>query len=193
MIRIPLNNRTTNLANVLDKVIADHRLLREQNNPGRMVGKPNENPKLSEVDLIALRRKTKDVVIATDVFAYYIEKFDEKEVKAAATALFPKNQLISISGRFYYPGKYKDKSSGKEYMGYMGFHTNSNALGYRVYASWAAEPKKSFFRYWQNSKLFTEWEEKGWNFRAFEVNKSKLYWHCVYTECDRYSFGFRYA
>jgi hypothetical protein len=180
MIRIPLTARTNNLAKVLDRVIFDHKILREANNAGRIVGASNDAPKLSEVDLAECRQKG-DIVVAPDVYAYYIEKFDENKVKGAAMALFPNSPLKSISGRFFYPPK-----------GFMGWHTNSNMEGWRVYASWAEEDKQSFFRYSHKNKVLTEWEDKGWNFRAFQVKKPNLYWHCVYTDCNRYSFGFRF-
>jgi hypothetical protein len=179
MIRIPISARTNNLGKVLDRVIAAHKLLREQNNPGRLMG-PAGEPKVEESHLIECRKKG-DIVVSPDTYAHYLENFDEGKVKGAAAALFPNNELKSISGRFYYPPK-----------GYMGWHTNSNMEGWRVYATWAAEDKKSFFRYMHKNKVLTEWEDKGWNFRAFEVKKPNLYWHCVYTDCDRYSFGFRF-
>jgi hypothetical protein len=79
-------------------------------------------------------------------------------------------------------------------MGYMGWHSNSNfSNSWRIYCSYVAEGDKSFFRYFKNNRVHTEYEKAGWNFRAFEVKKSPLYWHCVYTEIDRYSFGFRFA
>lgn len=180
MIRIPLNARTKHLAKVLDKAIAEHKLLREANNPGRVLGAPNDNPALSEVDLAACRVKG-DIVVAPDVYAHYIEKVDDNKIMGAAASLFPSNALKSLSGRFYYPPK-----------GFMGWHTNSNMAGWRVYASWAEESKKSYFRYFAKNKVHTEWEDAGWNFRAFEVKKPNLYWHCVYTDCNRYSFGFRF-
>ena len=179
MIRVPLSARTNNLGKVLDRVIAAHKLLREQNNPGKLIG-PESEPKVEESHLIECRKKG-DIVVSPDVYAHYLEQFDEGKVKGAAAALFPNSALKSISGRFYYPPK-----------GYMGWHTNSNMEGWRVYASWAAEDKKSFFRYFHKNKIWTEWEDKGWNFRAFEVKKASPYWHCVYTDCDRYSFGFRF-
>lgn len=180
MIKIPLNARTTNLAKVLDKVIADHKVLREQNNPGKVMGAPEKNPKLSQEDLVA-RKKKGDLVVATDVYAHYLENVDEKKIGTAAAGLFPNSVLRSVSGRFYYPPQ-----------GFMGWHTNSNFEGWRVYASWAEEAKKSYFRYYAKNTMHTEWEDKGWNFRAFQVHKSNLYWHCVYTDTNRYSFGFRF-
>jgi hypothetical protein len=187
MIKIPINPRVIALSEVLDKEIAAYKA------PGKPIGPPNNNPPISEADLIAIKG---DVAVAIpNAFAYYIEKLDENKVKAAAQGLFPNSKLISISGRFHYPNKYKDESTGKEYMGFMGWHSNSNAVGWRVYATRCDEGNKSFFRYYNynDNKMYTEWEEKGWNFRAFQVRKDKLYWHCVYSETDRYSFGFRFA
>lgn len=176
MIKIPVSSRTFNLSKVLDQVIEEY----SKGPLGRIVGAPDDNPKLSDEDLIATRKRG-DVTVAPDVYTHYIEKFDEKKVKASAAGLFPNSRLISISGRFHYPPK-----------GFMGWHTNSNAYGWRVYASRAEEPNKSFFRYYKNGKVISECETKGWNFRAFQVQKGQLYWHCVYTDADRYSFGFRF-
>jgi hypothetical protein len=108
----------------------------------------------------------------------------EQAVFKAANSMFPKSKLISVSGRFHYPPK-----------GYMGWHTNSNAEGNRLYATFATTEKQSYFRYYdlEKKQIVTEWETKGWNFRAFQVKKERLYWHCVYTDSDRYSFGFRYS
>ncbi len=186
MIKLPINSRVKSLATALDKVISDYKP------PGRQVGEPNDNPKLSEADLLDIRKKG-DVVVAPDVFTYWLEHYDPKAVRRWAAGLFPNSELISVSGSFHYPKKYKDESTGKEYMGYMGWHSNSNMHGWRVYASYVDEDDKSFFRYAQGNKVITEWEKKGWNFRAFKVEKTHLYWHCVYTEVDRYSFGFRFA
>lgn len=176
MIKIQANARTFALSQVLDKTIEEY----SKNAPGKIVGAPDDSPKLSDEDLTATRKKG-DVTVALDVFTYYIEKFDEKKVKTAAQGLFPDNILISISGRFHYPPK-----------GFMGWHTNSNAEGWRVYASRSDENNKSFFRYYRNGKVITEYEKAGWNFRAFQVQKGHLYWHCVYTDTNRYSFGFRF-
>lgn len=172
-----VNQRMLKLSAELDNVIAAYKPL------GKIVGSPEPNPKLSEADLLETILHKRDVLIAPNVHMYYMEHVkDETKLKQLAQALFPNSELISISGRFHY-------SKG----GYMGWHTNSNMLGWRVYATRAEEDKKSFFRYYKNNKVHTEWENKGWNFRAFQVIKEQPYWHCVYTDCDRYSFGFRFA
>lgn len=181
MIKIPVNHKVIALSRVLDTVIADYNKLMLETKAYKQIGMPEDNPKLSEADLIAQRR-IGDVTVAKDVFAYYIEKFDENKVKASAANLFSGNKLLSISGRFHYPPG-----------GFMGWHTNSNMEGWRVYATRCEEDNKSYFRYYKNGKTITEWEQKGWNFRAFEVKKGNLYWHCVYTDADRYSFGFRFG
>lgn len=177
MIKIPVGSRTNALAKVLDEVIA-------KNPPRRQIGGPNPNPKLSEEDLFETIRTKKDVTVAIpNVDAFYLDNIDEKKIMNAAGAVFPKNELISLSGRFHYPKN-----------GFMGWHTNSNALGWRMYATWCEDDKKSYFRYYDMKKkqLITEWEDKGWNFRAFKVEPGKLYWHCVYSDTNRYSFGFRF-
>jgi hypothetical protein len=169
------------LTEVLDRVITAYKV------PGKTMGKPNPAPKLSEDDLKEIIKSKHDREIALtddDVYAFFMPYGgQERAVFDAAAKMFPKSKLISVSGRFHYPPQ-----------GFMGWHTNSNAEGVRLYATYATEDDKSYFRYYDLDKkqMVTEWEKKGWNFRAFQVRREKLYWHCVYTDVDRYSFGFRY-
>lgn len=172
MIKLPVNAK---LAFALDKVIANY------TPPGKLIGGPDDNPKLAEKDLVETMKKG-DVTVAPDTHCYFIESYDANTISPFAQALFPNNKLVAASGRFHYPPK-----------GFMGWHTNSNMLGWRVYATRSEESGKSFFRYYKNGKTITEDEIKGWNFRAFEVKKGNLYWHCVYSDTDRYSFGFRFV
>jgi len=182
MIKMQMNQRLITLSKELDKVIDAYKPL------GKLVGSPNPSPKLSEQDLLETIKNKGDVLVAPDVHMYYMEHLkDETQLKKVAQALFPNSELISISGRFHYPKKEGDCAS------FMGWHTNSNIIGWRLYATKVDEDDKSFFRYYENNKVYTEWEKKGWNFRAFKVTKEKLYWHCVYSETNRYSFGFRFA
>jgi len=97
-------------------------------------------------------------------------------------SLMPNKEFIVQTGKFYYPPG-----------GFMNWHTNSSHEGYRIYATYCKESNKSFFRYAIDGKIYTEWEQAGWNCRLFEVRKDKLYWHCVWSDTDRYSFGFRFA
>ena len=89
---------------------------------------------------------------------------------------------VSLRGTFYYPPT-----------GYMGWHTNCDAPGERFYISWASESNKSFFRYYDHEKdeIITDYDDKGLTVRQFKVTgKEPYFWHCVGSECDRFSFGF---
>ena len=89
---------------------------------------------------------------------------------------------VYLRGSFYYPPT-----------GYMGWHTNCRNPGERFYITWASEDKKSFFRYYDYEKdeIITDYDDKGLTVRQFCVPESAPYfWHCVGSECDRFSFGF---
>jgi len=90
---------------------------------------------------------------------------------------------IKSSGFFVYPANH----------GFMSWHTNSDAPGKRIYIAYAEQDAKSFFRYYDadNSQMITSWDTQGINVREFHVDSQDLLWHCVYAECNRYSFGFR--
>jgi hypothetical protein len=86
-----------------------------------------------------------------------------------------------VSGHFYYPAG-----------GYMSWHTNSDKPEKHIYITYVDEPNKSFFRSSVNNKITTDWDSEKLNVRVFDVvDKEPFYWHCVYSECNRYSFGFR--
>lgn len=93
--------------------------------------------------------------------------------------IFP-NKKVAPTGHFHYPPT-----------GYMGWHTNSNATGMRMYVTWTEEAKKSFFRYVHNGEMFTDYDDAGLTVRLFEVvDKEPFFWHCVGSETDRLSFGY---
>lgn len=85
-----------------------------------------------------------------------------------------------LTGRIWYPEN-----------GYMGWHTNNDNQGHKLYCAFAKEGQKSFFRYRdpQTGEVNTSWDKQGWNFRIFKV-QSELLWHCVYSETDRFSIGY---
>lgn len=85
-----------------------------------------------------------------------------------------------ISGRIWYPPG-----------GYMGWHTNNDNRGCKLYCTFAREGQKSFFRYRnpETGHIITTWDKEGWNFRIFKVTEHLL-WHCVYSETDRFSVGY---
>ena len=90
---------------------------------------------------------------------------------------------VQARGQFYYPPT-----------GYMGWHTNCEAPGERFYITWASEDKKSFFRYYdyENDEIITDYDDKGITVRQFNIpDRAPHLWHCVGSECDRLSIGFR--
>lgn len=161
------------LAETLDKFIANYKpeIVRKVS-----IG----TPKLTEADLRDIISRSPDLSWNKDGM-YYIMNVNY-DIANIGSELLPDKKFIIQTGKFYYPPG-----------GFMGWHTNSGTEGYRVYATYCKEGEKSFFRYFLDGKIHTEWEQKGWNCRMFEVRKDSLYWHCVWSDTDRYSFGFRYA
>lgn len=101
--------------------------------------------------------------------------------KAMGIILGSRIKSYGLSGRTWYP------DNG----GYMGWHTNSNNKGFRLYCSFAREPGKSFFRFRhpKTKEIVTSWDKEGWNFRIFRIDDNLL-WHSVYSETDRFSIGY---
>lgn len=87
---------------------------------------------------------------------------------------------VSCSGHFWYPQG-----------GYMGWHTNSAAPGWRIYVTHAREPGKSFFRYREpgTGRIITSLDSE-WNVRAFRIDPDIPLWHAVYSDTDRFSLGY---
>ncbi len=79
--------------------------------------------------------------------------------------------------------------------GYMGWHTNADEYGLRMYCVYAAEDKKSFFRVRdpKTKEVITSWDKKGWNFRMFlchTEDPDNYAWHTIYSDTNRISVGF---
>lgn len=78
--------------------------------------------------------------------------------------------------------------------GGMGWHTNddSSCPGYRVYIS--KSEGESIFRYRDSSgELVNSYDTPGeWTIRRFKVGAGDPFWHCVWTEEIRFSFGFMF-
>lgn len=90
---------------------------------------------------------------------------------------------VSVSGHFHYPNT-----------GFMSWHTNSDFPCIRLYINWCDEEKKSFFRYVDpdTNETVTDYDNKGINIREFNITDKPPYlWHCVGSECNRLSFGYR--
>jgi hypothetical protein len=111
-------------------------------------------------------------------------RFRELTLKLAATLeslLEPRRKMrLFQSGRNWYPRN-----------GYMGWHTNANVQGFRLYCTHAPASRQSYFRYFDptTQKIETSWDTAGWNFKCFRTDLEPL-WHCVYSETDRISFGY---
>ena len=93
--------------------------------------------------------------------------------------LYPDNTALP-SGSFYYPET-----------GYMAWHTNSNEPCKRLYITHS--DGESFFKYRdQDGEIVTEYDEVGLSIREFIIpDTSERLWHCVGSNCNRFSFGFR--
>lgn len=88
-------------------------------------------------------------------------------------------ETITQSGFFMYkPGSY------------MGWHTNINDPGVRVYITYSSTGD-SFFRYMSDGKIHTSYDEPGITIRKFNTEEKNPLWHCVGSNCLRISIGFK--
>jgi hypothetical protein len=125
--------------------------------------------------------KLTDTVVNQEIMELR-QKVDRIVGQRIDNIFYDENDLFTQnSGHFMYPPG-----------GYMGWHTNSGSPGWRLYINYAEQPGKSFFRYRdpETGKIVTCWDKK-WNFRLFRIDQAKLLWHSVYSDTNRYSFGFR--
>ena len=105
-----------------------------------------------------------------------------KAIEKIIKSLFP-DLHVACSGTFYYPNT-----------GYMSWHTNHNPPTDRLYITYASDQEKSFFRYYKDGKIVTDYDDKGITIRRFTATGTKPYfWHCVGSQCDRVSIGFQLA
>lgn len=92
--------------------------------------------------------------------------------------LYPDYNVV-ISGHFYYPPG-----------GFMSWHTNSDKPQKHVYIVIA--DGDAGFKYVENGAVVDDKDDIGITIREFDVTDTQpLFWHCVYSNCNRYSFGFR--
>lgn len=79
--------------------------------------------------------------------------------------------------------------------GYVGWHTNSDITGERVYLAYSNQDHCSYFKYVDSSgDIITSWDKKGWKVRVFDIssNPKQPYWHCIESISSyRVSFGFK--
>jgi hypothetical protein len=90
------------------------------------------------------------------------------------------NSSIQPSGNFIYPEG-----------GYMGWHTNSDFPCKRVYITVVDDSYKSGFKYVNGRNVIDDVDDEKIIIREFDISKTEPFWHCVYSNTNRYSFGFR--
>ena len=149
--------------------------------------KEHVEARVSAESLALIKLQEQDRYVAQDdqnQIKFSSMAFPELSQKLAASLmdlLKPERKLqLWLSGRNWYPKR-----------GYMGWHTNSNVKGFRLYCSHAAAGNASYFRYQDpvTAEVITSWDHEGWNFRCFRTDREPL-WHCVNSETDRVSFGY---
>jgi len=125
--------------------------------------KANENKKLIYLDRKLIQKYNSK-------FIYFLQK------------KFPSSSIL-LSGNFLYPKN-----------GYMGWHTNADTPYLRCYITYS-ENGDSYFKYRNpNTKeIIIDRDNIGWTSRYFMIsNKTEeLFWHCVYSNTNRISIGYR--
>ena len=105
----------------------------------------------------------------------------EQDAEMLLNALLP--QHWQRSGGFWYPAK----------NGFMDWHTNCEAPGWRIYFVWCAEAGSRFLWSHDGKTISETHEPAGWSMNAFYAgDKRNPLWHAV--DCggtDRISFGFK--
>ena len=129
-----------------------------------------------EIDAAKNRSNLKD-------FSSYLERIKSTVVDELTKILkdvYP-SMRVRLSGSFLYPDT-----------GYMGWHTNHLDPCKRIYIVYAEEAQRSFFRYEEDGKIITDFDDLGLTIREFNIPSTQPYfWHCVGSTCNRFSFGFR--
>lgn len=93
---------------------------------------------------------------------------------------YPKCSILP-SGNFIYPPG-----------GYMSWHTNSDFPCKRLYVTYVKELNKSGFKYLDaQGAVVDDVDNAEITIREFDISSTEHLWHCVYSNTDRYSFGFR--
>ena len=92
----------------------------------------------------------------------------------------PGKLYFTESGHFWYPPQ-----------SFMSWHTNSRVPGWRAYLSYGEDPGESFFRYRDtDSGRIVTLKDSGWNLRVFMLSANRPLWHAVYSNTNRFSFGY---
>jgi hypothetical protein len=106
----------------------------------------------------------------------------DREISACISEIFAQSNAAKLvsSGHFWYPEQ-----------SFMGWHTNSQSPGWRIYINYAEQENQSFFRFQDHSsgEIRTLWDHE-WNLRVFRITQGQPLWHCVYSNTNRFSLGY---
>ena len=139
---------------------------------------PEWKKEISEEKLISIRSKNIILDTSGNKNLVRLPRKHAIRIKPVVKLLFP-DKLTKTSGFFYYPKT-----------GYMGWHTNYKAPSNTIYITYSTG--NSFFRYYDGEKIVTDYDDYGFTIRTFKLKGEKPYfWHCIGSDCDRFSFGFR--
>lgn len=156
---------------------------RDKNDP-QLPGISDEFILNKDVNEIMFNGASLDRAIFSDLKSTVMPPFNiTKTVIKMIESQYPEYEFSHISGNFLYPEG-----------GFMGWHTNANEPGLRVYFVYANSKDSCFFRYLdqENREVVTDWDKKGWQARAFKISEhpTEYFWHCVNAEDKRISIGY---
>ena len=77
--------------------------------------------------------------------------------------------------------------------GFMGWHTNANYPAWRIYLTYTEEGGKSYISYYdeKTGKEVKSYDNKGITCRAFKLEETPSLMHCVFSQTQRWSLGFK--
>ena len=72
----------------------------------------------------------------------------------------------------------------------MRWHTNSDTQGVRTYYTFSVKAGVFIYKDQETGEIVEDVDKVGWTVRQFDVNAEKPFWHCVWSDGIRFSFGF---
>lgn len=108
-------------------------------------------------------------------------RIDRRVAEKVRAALGGGEWKVIPSGHFWYPPG-----------GYMGWHTNSGAPGWRLYVTHAEVPGASFFRYrTPDTREIVTCVDHEWDARMFLISADRPLWHTIHSDTHRFSLGYK--
>ena len=132
-------------------------------------------------NVISFNNTKLESTVVSDEVAELRSRIDDQVIDAIRiTFSLPASCRVTQSGHFWYPPG-----------GYMSWHTNSRSPGWRFYVTHAEQPLESFFRYRhpETHDIHTSLDPS-WGVRLFYVDARRPFWHAVYSNTHRFSFGY---